>query len=108
MILAPGASFIDSSKRRLKAVLLHNSNVLAFIPLEHSTNLSESYETLKLVLEKIKYHDHEWKIAVILRTLDCCWDNKETTQNLHVSYASGIAVPGTNTACVIFYLRNET
>jgi phosphoglycolate phosphatase-like HAD superfamily hydrolase len=51
--------FIDSSKRSLKAVLLHNSNVLASIPLAHSTKLSESYETLKLVLENIKYHKHE-------------------------------------------------
>jgi hypothetical protein len=54
--------FIDSSKRSLKAVLLHNNNVLASIPLAHSTKLSESYETLKLVLEKIKYHEHEWQI----------------------------------------------
>jgi len=57
--------FIDSSKRSLKAVLLHNSNVLASVPLAHSTKLSESYETLRLVLEKIKYHEHEWQIWVI-------------------------------------------
>jgi hypothetical protein len=38
--------FIDSSKRSLKAVLPHNSNVLASIPIAHSTKLSESYETL--------------------------------------------------------------
>jgi activator of 2-hydroxyglutaryl-CoA dehydratase len=55
--------FIDSSKRSLKAVLLHNSNVLASIPLANSTKLSESYEILKLVLEKIKYHEHEWQIC---------------------------------------------
>jgi hypothetical protein len=35
--------FIDSSKRSLKAVLLHNSNVLASISLAHSTKLSKSY-----------------------------------------------------------------
>jgi phosphoglycolate phosphatase-like HAD superfamily hydrolase len=55
--------YIDSSKRSLKAVLLHNSNVLASIPLARSTKLSESYETLKLVLEKIKYHEYEWQIC---------------------------------------------
>jgi predicted nucleic acid-binding Zn ribbon protein len=53
----------DSSKWSLKAILLHNSKVLASIPLAHSTKLSESYETLKLVLEKIKYHEHEWQIC---------------------------------------------
>jgi hypothetical protein len=36
------------------------------------------------------------KYAVICRSLDCCWDNKEVTQNFPVSYASGIAGPGTN------------
>jgi hypothetical protein len=46
--------FIDSSKSSLKAVLLHNSSILAYIPLA----LSEQYEALKLVLEKIKYHEH--------------------------------------------------
>jgi hypothetical protein len=61
--------FIDSSKRSLKAVLLHDSNVLASIPLAHSTKLSESYETLKLVLEKIKYHEHEWQICSDLKVI---------------------------------------
>ena len=61
--------FIDSSKRSLKAVLLHNSNVLASIPLAHSTKLSESYETLKSVLEKIKYHEHEWQICGDLKVI---------------------------------------
>jgi hypothetical protein len=61
--------FIDSSKRSLKAVLLHNSNVLASIPLAHSIKLSESYETLKLVLEKIKYHEHEWQIRGDLKVI---------------------------------------
>jgi hypothetical protein len=61
--------FIDSFKRILKAVLLHNSNVLASIPLAHSTKLSESYETLKLVLEKNKYHEHEWQICGDLKVI---------------------------------------
>jgi hypothetical protein len=55
--------FIDSLKISFKAVLLHNSNVPASIPLARSTKLSESYETLKLVLEKIKYYKHEWQIC---------------------------------------------
>ena len=61
--------FIDFSERSLKAVLLHNSNVLASIPLAHSTKLSESYETLKLVLEKVKYHEHEWQICGDLKVI---------------------------------------
>ena len=58
-----------SSKRSLKAVLLYNCNVLASIPLAHSTKLFESYETLKLVLERIKYHEHEWQICGYLKVI---------------------------------------
>jgi hypothetical protein len=90
--------FIDSSKRSLKAVLLHNSNVLPSISLAHSTKLSESYETLKLgwCLKKLNTTSMSVKYAVIWRSLDCCWDSKEGTQYFPVSYASGIAGSGTN------------
>ncbi|GBP63242.1 hypothetical protein EVAR_56623_1 [Eumeta japonica] len=36
--------FIDSSKRSLKAVLLHNGNRYAPIPLAHSTSMKEEYK----------------------------------------------------------------
>jgi len=49
--------------------LLHNSNVLASIPFAHSKKLSESYETLKLVLEKIKYHEHELQLCGDLKVI---------------------------------------
>lgn len=62
--------FIDSSKRSLKAVLLHNGNEYASIPIAHSVYLKESYENMKKVLGKIKYDEHKWFI---------CGDLKMTT-----------------------------
>lgn len=62
--------FIDSSKRSLKAVLLHNGNEYASIPIAHSVYLKESYENMKKVLGKIKYDEHKWFI---------CGDLKITT-----------------------------
>ena len=47
--------FIDSSKRSLKCVLLHNGNQFASVPIAHSTTLKEKYEAVKYVLEKIRY-----------------------------------------------------
>lgn len=44
--------FIDSSKRSLKAVLLHNGNFYASIPVGHSTYLKENYENLQELLLK--------------------------------------------------------
>ena len=36
-------------------VLLHNGNLLPSIPVGHSVQLKESYDTLKVLLEKVKY-----------------------------------------------------
>ncbi|XP_046600523.1 uncharacterized protein LOC124295250 [Neodiprion lecontei] len=55
--------FIDSSKRSLKAVLLHIGNEFAPIPIAHSTKLKETYENLQIVLGKMKYSEHNWKIC---------------------------------------------
>ncbi|CAN2390253.1 hypothetical protein PRIEUP_LOCUS289 [Pristimantis euphronides] len=52
--------FIDSSKRSLKAVLLHNGGFYASIPVSHSVHLKETYENLELVLRNLKYEDHSW------------------------------------------------
>ena len=47
--------FVDSSKVSLKAVLLQNGNKFPSVPLAHATNKKESYENMKLLLEKIQY-----------------------------------------------------
>ena len=61
--------FVHSSKRSLKAVLLHNGNQYASVPVSHSVHLRESYENLELVLEKIKYKDHCWMLCGDLKVL---------------------------------------
>lgn len=55
--------FIDSSKVSLKAVLLYNGNKIPSVPLAHATNMKESYDNIKLILEKIKYNDYKWNIC---------------------------------------------
>jgi len=54
--------FIDSSKVSLKVVLLHNGNRFPSIPLAHAANIKESYESMKLLLGKIKYDEFKWKL----------------------------------------------
>ena len=46
--------FIDSSKRSLKGVLLHNGNKYPWIPIAHSVHLKESYDNMELLVEAIK------------------------------------------------------
>jgi hypothetical protein len=62
--------FIDSSKRSLKCVLLHNGNKYGSIPLAHSTAMKEEHQTISLVLEKIKYQEHQWIICVDLKMVN--------------------------------------
>jgi len=89
--------FIDSSKRSLKCVLLHNGNQFASVPLAHSTKLKEKYEAVKYVLEIIRYDQHKWIICVDLKMVNfllgqqsgftkypcflCMWDSRDTAHH---------------------------
>ena len=55
--------FIDSSKVSLKAVLLHNGNVLPSIPVAHAFGIKESDDSIKQLPQYNKYDTHKWKIC---------------------------------------------
>jgi hypothetical protein len=61
--------FIDSSKVSLKAVLLHNGNSKPSIPLAHAVSLKETYDSMKILLDVIKYSDHKWNICSDLKVV---------------------------------------
>lgn len=61
--------FIDSSTRSLKAVLLHNGNIYAPLPVAHSTTLEENYKDLDFLLSKLQYSQHEWQLAGDLKIM---------------------------------------
>ncbi|GFX51732.1 uncharacterized protein TNCV_5014341 [Trichonephila clavipes] len=54
---------IDSSKRSLKAVLLHNGNRYASVLVGHLDHLKKCYENLEFILNKLSYSDHKWTIC---------------------------------------------
>ena len=62
--------FIDSSKRSLKCVLLHNGNKYGSIPIGHSVSMKEEYEQISVILGKIKYQEHQWLICVDLKMVN--------------------------------------
>ena len=45
----------DLNKASLKVLLLHNDNIYAFIPVAHSVQLKETFETIKLSLNAFQY-----------------------------------------------------
>lgn len=89
--------FIDSSKRSLKAVLLHNGNKYASVPVGYSVYLTETYKNLETLLKAIEYKEHDWMICGDLKILCmllgqqsgytkfpcflCEWDSR--TRDLH-------------------------
>ena len=52
--------FIVQSKLSLKAVLLHNGNILPSIPVGHSVHNKGSYENTKILMEAINYDKFKW------------------------------------------------
>lgn len=61
--------FIDSSKTSMKGVLLYNWPSVPSIPVAHSTEMSETYENIKILLNLLKYHDHKWLICADLKVV---------------------------------------
>ena len=61
--------FIDSSKRSLKAVLLHNGNTYALLPVAHSVHLKECFENLEKLLTNIAYEQHGWMLCGDLKII---------------------------------------
>jgi len=61
--------FINSSKVRLKVVLIHNGNRFPSVPLAHAANMKERYENMKLLLGKFKYDEFKWKLCGELKVV---------------------------------------
>jgi len=77
----------------LKVVLLYNGNKFPSVPLDHEATMKESYESMKLLLGRIKYDEFKWKLCGDLKVLTlllgmqleytkyCCflceWDSRD-------------------------------
>ena len=44
-------------------VLLHVRNKFPSVPLAHAASMKETYESMKLLLGKIKYEEFKWKLC---------------------------------------------
>ena len=61
--------FLDSSKRSLEAVLLHNGNIKPFVPIAHSVHLKKSYENIKILLDAIQSNEYTWYLCGDLKII---------------------------------------
>ena len=58
---------MDSSKRSLKCVLLHNGNSYGAVPIGRSTVLKDQQQDIRTVMNLLKYYEHNWIICVDLK-----------------------------------------
>ena len=72
-------------------VLLHNGNKFPHFPLAHATNMKESYESMKVLLGKIKYDEFNWKLCDHLKVVALLLECNSGTQNTAVYCVSGTA-----------------
>ena len=84
-----GRLFIDSSKVRLKLVLLHNGNTFPSIALAHAANMKESYES---IWESLSMTNLSGSYVVISLLWHCYSECNSGAQNTAVSCASGKAM----------------
>ena len=61
--------FIDSSKVKLKVILLHIANVLPSIPVAHAFGIKESDNSLNHLLQYLKYDIYKCNICADLKVI---------------------------------------
>ena len=59
--------FFGLSKASLKAVVVHDGNTHPSIPVVHAAQLKETYETVKLLLNALRYPKYSSKICEYLK-----------------------------------------
>ena len=81
--------FIDSSKRSLKCVLLHNGNKPACVSIGYFVIVKEYYLRVKTVLHKLRHSEHIWVICVDFKMVNFLLGQQRGTPSILVFYITG-------------------
>ncbi|KAI8116178.1 hypothetical protein CVS40_11714 [Lucilia cuprina] len=92
--------FIDASTRSLKVVLLFEDNSIKPVPLMYAIGMKESHDTMKLILSRINYDKHNWRVNCDFKLLSllaemqsgytkymcgfCKWDSRAKCNQLGI------------------------
>ena len=61
--------FIDSCNSSLKAVLLHNGNILPSLPVGYTDHMKETYSNIRQLLRCINYDQHQRQLCGNLKVV---------------------------------------
>ena len=77
--------FTGSSRQSLKAVTYPS------IPVAHSFQIKENYESVKIVRKLIKYKDHNWDVCGDFKMMLFYWVYREDILSILAFYGCGTA-----------------
>ena len=81
--------FIDSSKRSLKCVLLHNGSKFACVPIGHSVIVKKHYLNVKMVWKKLRFSEHNWAICENFKMVNFLLEQQVGAPNILVFSVTG-------------------
>ena len=70
-------------------MLLHNGNKFACVPIGHPVIVKEHYLNVKMVLQKLRYSEHNWAICVNLKMINFLLGQQGGTPNILVFSVTG-------------------
>ena len=70
-------------------MLLHNSNNFVCVPIGHSVIVKEHYLNVKMVLQKLRYSEHNWGICVNFKMVNFLLKQQGGTPNILVFSVTG-------------------
>ena len=73
----------------MKCVLLCSGNKFARVPIEHSVIVKKHYLDVKMVLQKLRYSEHNWAICVDFKMVNFLLEQEGGTPNILVFSVTG-------------------
>lgn len=86
----------NSSRTSLKVVLLLNRNEQPFVFVSHATNMTETYEHVRILLQNLKYEPHKRNSLAYLKVVALLIEMQVHYIKYYYFYASGTSEPETN------------
>ena len=70
-------------------MLLHNGNKVACVPIGHFVIVTEHYLNVKMVLQKLRYGEHNWAICIDFKMVNSLLGKQGGTPNILVFSVTG-------------------
>ena len=70
-------------------MLLHNGSKFACVPIGHSVIVKERYLNVKMILQKLRYSEHNWAICLDFKMVNFLLEQQGGAPNILVFSVTG-------------------